>query len=200
MNKINTETVPVKSHAEILNALPGGRTASKIREQILRVNSAGEYGAVHIYRGQAAPLRSLPGASVERENVAHMAEQERQHLIEFETRVREAKIRPSLLAPLWKHGGFFLGAASRIAGEKSAHLCTEAVETVIDRHYEEQMEYFSDPKDAELRNKISQFRDEENEHKALAQANGAKEAPFYTVASGVIRGLCKIAIQAAKRI
>jgi ubiquinone biosynthesis monooxygenase Coq7 len=104
---------------------------------MLRVDHAGEYGATRIYAGQLAVLR---GSSRAAHLVTHMAAQEDRHLARFEQLLTERRVRPTLLQPLWHIGGFALGAATALISEKAAMACTDAVETEIDRHYEEQLQ------------------------------------------------------------
>src|SRR5690242_4672724 len=100
-------------------------------EAMIRVDHAGEYGAVRIYQGQLAVLKS--GAAAD--TIRHMAEQEERHLKAFDRLVNERKVRPTALEPVWRVAGFALGAATALMGEKAAFACTAAVEEVIDEHY-----------------------------------------------------------------
>lgn len=190
---------PAKSHAELLQNLPGLNTPARIKAEILRVNHAGEFGAVQIYRGQIAPIKELKNKATEQAELQHMAEQEQAHLAAFERLLPQRGVRPSLLSPLWKRGGFALGAVTRLLGYKTAMVCTEAVETVIDKHYSEQIDYFDDS-EKELKALTEKFRAEELEHRDIARENGAKDAPFYAISHFMIDMLCKLSVVAAKKI
>ena len=114
---------------------PGDRRAD--RASMIRVDQAGEYGATRIYAGQLAVLRrNAPEAKL----IARMAAQEERHLKRFDQLVAERRVRPTALQPLWNVAGFALGAATALISEKAALACTDAVETVIDRHYGQQLE------------------------------------------------------------
>ena len=163
---------------------------------MLRVDHAGEYGATRIYAGQLAVLRAGSRAA---HLVAHMAAQEDRHLARFNHLLAERRVRPTLLQPLWHVGGFALGAATALIGEKAAMACTDAVETEIDLHYAEQLEQLGD-QDPELAADIRQFQAEELEHRDTAREHGALEAPAYPLLSIAIRTICKAAIAVSKRV
>ena len=113
---------------------PGqGASAARLAE-ILRVDHAGELGAVHIYRGQRAVLAATPGQERIAGQLAEMEAQEAVHLARFDRLLTERQVRPTAMAPLWRLAGFALGAGTALLGEKAVHACTEAVETVIEEH------------------------------------------------------------------
>ena len=107
--------------------LPGDLSAAELVERMIRVDHAGEYGAARIYDGQLAVL----GNSASAPAIRRMREQEKSHLETFDRLVVERRVRPTALSPLWHAGGFALGAASALLGERAAMACTVAVETVI---------------------------------------------------------------------
>lgn len=180
--------------------LPGDQRPTDEIERMIRVDHAGEYGATRIYAGQLAVLGDKhPKAGL----VRHMAEQEAVHLDRFNSIVTERGVRPTALAPFWDVAGFALGAATAFIGPKAAMACTQAVEEVIDRHYEEQKERldaaYAD-QEPELRQVIEEFQAEEVEHKRLAEEHGAEEAAAHPVLTGVIKAGCHAAIWLAKRV
>lgn len=103
------------------NRMPGDPSKKEMLERMIRVDHAGEYGAVRIYEGQLAVL----GKAASRPEIEHMAEQERVHLDKFNSLIRERKVRPTALMPLWHMAGFALGAGTALMGEKAAHACTD---------------------------------------------------------------------------
>ena len=109
-------------------------------EAMIRVDHAGEYGAVRIYEGQLAVLKRRKGAAASVETIQHMADQEQRHLKTFDRLVNERRVRPTALEPLWRVAGFALGAATAAMGEKAAFACTAAVEEAIDEHYAGQID------------------------------------------------------------
>lgn len=175
--------------------LPGDLTQQESLQRMIRVDHAGEYGATRIYAGQLAVLRGKAGA----EKIEHMAQQEQQHLDRFNQLVRERRVRPTALMPLWHVGGWLMGAATAALGYKAAMACTEAVEAVIDEHYAEQ-ERELPAQEAELRSTIAQFRAEEVEHHDTARAEGSQQAPFYQFIKAAVNAQTRLAIFLSKRI
>ena len=173
---------------------PGDRTKSTAA--MIRVDQAGEYGATRIYAGQLAILGDRhPSARA----IAHMAHQEERHRAFFDRLIAERGVRPTVLQPFWNVAGFALGAVTAAIGPAAAMACTAAVETEIDKHYQEQLDQLGDS-DPELSAAILDFQAEELEHKEHAIAAGAESAVGYPVLSAFIRLGCKVAIAAAKRI
>ena len=170
------------------------------REEILRVDHAGEYGAVRIYEGQLAVLRGRKGTERSVEMIEHMAQQEQRHLKAFDALINERKVRPTALEPVWRVAGFALGAATAMLGEKAAFACTAAVEEVIDEHYAAQIKALEDGKDPALKEKIEDFRADEAAHRDTALAEGAQQAPGYTLLSETIKAGCRVAIKLSEKI
>ena len=166
---------------------------------MLRVDHAGEYGAVAIYQGQRAVFERLPHKAKIAAQIAEMEAGEEHHLETFNRLLRERGVRPSLLAPLWNGAGYGLGVATALMGEKAAMACTEAVETVIEQHYGEQAKTLEEV-EPELAATVKQFREDEIEHRDTAHDAGAQEAPGYTLLSGVIKAGCHLAIKVASKI
>jgi ubiquinone biosynthesis monooxygenase Coq7 len=168
-------------------------------ESMIRVDHAGEYGAVRIYEGQLAVLRRRKSASASVETIQHMAEQEQRHLKAFDRLVNERRVRPTALEPVWRIAGFALGAATAALGEKAAFACTAAVEEVIDAHYASQIAALED-KDPALKAAVQDFRADEAAHRDTALAHGAERAPGYKLLSETIKAGCRIAIILSERI
>jgi ubiquinone biosynthesis monooxygenase Coq7 len=167
--------------------------------EILRVNHAGELGAVHIYRGQRAVLGRAPGRERIAGQLSEMEAQEAEHLARFDRLLTERRVRPTALAPVWRLAGFALGAGTALLGEKAAHACTEAVETVIEGHYAGQIAELAD-RDADLAAELARFRDEELAHRDLAIEEGAREAPGHSLLSSVIGAGCRAAIKLSEKL
>ena len=121
------------------------------------------------------------------------------HLARFDRMLTEGQVRPTLLAPLWRVAGFALGAGTALMGEKAAHACTEAVESVIEEHYAGQIAELQE-RAPELAAELAHFRDEELAHRDLARAEGARDAPGYALLAGVIRAGCRIAIKVSEKV
>ena len=171
--------------------------------EMIRVDHAGEHGAVRIYDGQKAVFDKIKGKEEMVELVAHMAEQEQEHLAYFDALMSERDIRPTVLSPFWDMAGFTLGAVTALMGEKAAMACTAAVETEIDAHYAAQLEALADSEDKAdkaLAKKIEKFRADEAAHKHTAIEHGAEETPCFEAMSRLIRFGCRIAIRASEKI
>ena len=166
-------------------------------EAMIRVDHAGELGAVRIYEGQLAVLKARRGARDSVAAVTKMLKQEKQHLKTFETLVNERRVRPTALEPVWWVAGFALGAATALMGEKSAMACTAAVEEVIGGHYAGQIARLDD--DA-LKATVEEFRADEVAHRDEALARGAEQAPAYRLLSETIKAGCRLAIALSERL
>jgi 3-demethoxyubiquinol 3-hydroxylase len=171
------------------------RPAPEAVARMIRVDHAGEYGAVRIYAGQRAVL----GRGAKAELLRHMEEQERQHLASFSEVLTRRRVRPTALLPLWHVAGFALGAATAALGERAALACTVAVEEAIDAHYAGQEAALADEEGA-LSALIAQARAEELEHRDIGLANGAEKAPAYRLLSAVIKTGCRVAIALSERV
>ena len=167
-------------------------------ESMIRVDHAGEYGAVRIYEGQLAVFEAQGRTSEATSAIRKMAEQEQRHLKTFDRLVNERRVRPTALEPVWRLAGFALGAATALMGEKAAMACTAAVEETIDAHYAAQLDRLSG--DAELHKTVKDFRADEIAHRDEALAHGAEEAPGYRLLSEAIKTGCRLAIKLSERI
>ena len=181
--------------------LAGNSVIERRLHEMIRVDHAGEAGAVRIYEGQLAVFRAAkPRARIVRD-LEHMAEDEEVHLAAFNKIVTERGVRPALLNPVWGAAGYAMGVATALMGEKAAHACTAAVEEVIDEHYRDQIrELDTEPAERDLRDMVEKFREEEVAHKEKALAEGAEETPGYPILSGAIKAACRLAIRVSEKV
>ena len=175
-------------------AAPGCRTDS---HAMIRVDQAGEYGAVRIYAGQLAVFGTRNSKAADA--IRHMAAQEDAHLARFNTLIAERGVRPTALQPVWQVAGFALGAATALLGERTAMACTEAVEAVIDRHYADQIAALG-TSDPALKETIEQFRADEIAHHDAAIAHGSEKAIAHPLLTAAIKQGCKLAIALSTKI
>jgi ubiquinone biosynthesis monooxygenase Coq7 len=175
--------------------LPGDQPAEADSAPMIRVDHAGEYGAVRIYEGQIAVI----GRGRARDEIRRMAEQEKRHLAGFDELMRVRQVRPTALLPVWHAAGYLLGAATALLGERAAMACTVAVEEVIDEHYRDQAERLGDSEPA-LRQTIEEFRADELRHRVAAIEHGATEAFGYDLISAVVKTGSRLAIWLSTRI
>lgn len=167
-----------------------------IVDSMIRVDHAGEYGACRICKGQLSILKDDP-------TVQEIYEQEKEHLEKFNQLISERRVRPTVFQPLWKVGGYFLGASSSILGREAAMACHKAVETVISSHYEDQLRKIHNmektSQDLDLRASIRKFRDDEIHHHDLSVEHKADQAPAYDILYESIKMTCNVAIWVSKR-
>jgi len=179
--------------------LPGEDVRERRLAEMIRVDHAGEYGAVQIYRGQRAVFDRIEGRAHAARLIAEMEQGEQEHLKTFDRMIAERGVRPTLMAPIWRLAGFGVGAVTALMGEQAAHACTEAVEEVIEEHYGRQSEELRGV-DAELKHVVDRFRADEVAHKHTAIEQGARHAPGYPVLSAVIKFGCRAAIRISEKI
>lgn len=175
--------------------MPGDPVGRDLAERIIRVDQAGEYGAVRIYAGQLAVLPEGPAKDAVRE----MAKKEAEHLAAFDELVAERGVRPTALQPIWHVAGFALGAATALLGPRAAMACTVAVEEAIDEHYAGQAKALGTD-DPALREAIEKFRQDELEHRDTALKHEAEQAPAYPLLSAAIKSGSRLAIWLSERI
>lgn len=179
---------------------PGDPDPRELVERIIRVDQAGEFGAVRIYEGQLAALRWTGRSKTEASRkIEAMARAERQHRTEFDRLIAARRVRPTLLSPLWSAAGFALGAATALMGDKAAMACTVAVEETIDEHYAGQAAQLGED-EAELKRTVEKFRADELAHRDEALASGAEEAAGYEVLTAAIKAGSRLAIWLSTRI
>ena len=178
---------------------PGPAGPSTRLGEILRVDHAGELAAVYIYRGQRAVLNAAPGKDRIAYQLQEMEAHEAEHLAAFNQMLTRRRVRPTLMAPLWRAAAFALGAGTALMGEKAAHACTEAVEDVIEKHYAGQIAELAEREPA-LAAELSRFRDDELAHRDQAVSEGAREAPLYPLLSAVIAAGCRTAIKISEKL
>jgi len=166
---------------------------------MIRVDHAGEFGALRIYEGQLAVLGQRRGARGNADAIRHMAAQEQRHFDAFDKMVKDRAVRPTALEPLWRAAGFALGAATALLGEKTAMACTVAVEDVINEHYAKQIARLGDS-EPELKAAIADFHADEVAHRDEAVLRGACEAVGYPLLSAAIRLSCRVAIALSERL
>jgi ubiquinone biosynthesis monooxygenase Coq7 len=181
-------------------ALPGVQKPDAAAiEAMIRVDHAGEFGALRIYQGQLAILSRNPRAQTGVQAINHMAAQEQKHFDAFNHMIRARPVRPTALEPVWRVAGYALGAATALMGEKAAMACTVAVEDVIDAHYSKQIERLGDD-EPELKETLEKFQADECAHRDTALEHGAREAPAYPLLSAAIRFSCRMAIALSERL
>ena len=175
------------------------KTNQKKIEEFIRVDHAGERGAIKIYEGQLLALSTLVKDDELKKTIKNMKEHEEVHCSFFENEIKKRDIKPTKLLPLWDLLGLGLGFGSTILGKKAAMLCTASVEEVIDGHYKNQIDQIG-PEEKNLKNNIIKFREDELHHKDIAYNEGASKKGFYSVIDKFIKTGSKLAIKISEKI
>ena len=173
-------------------------TRNKV-EEFIRVDHAGERGAVKIYEGQLLALNTLVKDDDLKKTIEEMKIHEKEHCEFFETEIKKRKIEPTKFLPLWDLLGVGLGFGSTILGKKAAMLCTASVEEVIDEHYQNQINQLGSDEKV-LKKKIIKFREDELHHKDIAYNKGATKNGLYSIMDKIIKTGSKVAINISEKI
>ncbi len=174
------------------------KTSRKV-EEFIRVDHAGERGAVKIYEGQLLALNTLVKNEDLKKTIEEMKVHEMEHCQFFEKEIKKRNIKPTKFLPLWDLLGVGLGFGSTLLGKKGAMLCTASVEEVIDKHYLNQINQLGS-EEKELKKKITKFREDELHHKDIAYEEGASKKGFYSILDKIIKTGSKIAINISEKV
>ena len=168
-------------------------------EEFIRVDHAGERGAVKIYEGQLIALNTLVKDENLRKTNEDMKIHEKEHYEFFENEIKKRKITPTKFLPLWDLLGIGLGFGSTLLGKKAAMLCTASVEEVIDKHYQNQIDQLGHD-EKKLKKKIIKFREDELHHKDIAYDKGATKKGLYSIMDKIIKTGSKVAINISEKV
>ena len=168
-------------------------------EEFIRVDHAGERGAIKIYEGQLLALNTFVKDVNLKRTIEKMKKHEKEHLDFFNNEIKKRNIKPTKLLPLWDLLGISLGFSSAIMGKKATMLCTASVEEVIDGHYQNQLNELQSDENI-LKEKIKKFRDDEIHHKNIAYDNGASKKGLYSIFDKIIKTGSKVAINISEKI
>jgi len=175
------------------------KTNKKTLEEIIRVDHAGERGAIKIYEGQLLALKTFKQNEFLKKKIEDMKEHEKEHYEYFENEIKKRNIKPTKFLPLWDILGVGLGFGSTILGKKAAMLCTASVEEVIDEHYSNQIKELKND-EKKLKDRIIKFREDELHHKDIAYQEGATKEGMYSILDKIIKTGSKIAINISEKI
>ena len=175
------------------------KTNKKKLEEFIRVDHAGERGAIKIYEGQLLALNTIYKDESLKKTILEMREHEKEHCEFFESEIKKREIKPTKFLPLWDLLGVGLGFGTTLLGKKAAMLCTASVEEVIDKHYQDQIDQLQED-EKELKKKIIKFREDEIHHKDIAYEEGASKKGVYSILDKVIKTGSKIAIRISEKI
>jgi 3-demethoxyubiquinol 3-hydroxylase len=160
-------------------------------DQILRVDHAGECGAISIYRSQITVARLLHPECVG--DLSRMLEHELRHYQTFDSLLRARGIRSCYALPLWTAGGWMLGSFTAVLGRKAIWVCTAAIENTVNQHLDHQVEVLA-KSDLEALAAVESIRRDEEEHEDHAVKNGGESGGLYRVLRWVVKGATSLAI------
>ena len=175
------------------------KTNPKKLEEFIRVDHAGERGAIKIYEGQLLALSTIVNDEELKKTIKNMKEHEEVHCNFFENEIKKRNIKPTKLLPLWDLLGLGLGFSSTILGKKAAMLCTASVEEVIDGHYKSQLDKIGED-EKDLKKSISKFRQDEIDHKNIAYNKGASKDGLYIILDKIIQTTSRVAIKVSEKV
>ena len=175
------------------------KKTNKRVQEFIRVDHAGERGAVKIYEGQLLALNTIVKNDDLKKKIEDMKQHEIEHCQFFENEIKKRNIEPTKFLPLWDLLGVGLGFGSTLLGKKAAMLCTASVEEVIDKHYLNQINHLG-PDEEELKKKITKFRQDELDHKDIAYEEGATKKGLYAIMDRIIKTGSKLAINISEKI
>jgi len=135
------------------------RTA--LGDHVMKVDHAGEHGAIHIYRGQILAAR-ITAPDLVPELVEFKAHEERHRAI-FAAELGRRGVRRCRSAWLCAIGGFTLGVVTGLLGRAAIHGTTAAVERVVLRHLAAQLAALA-AIDRAAATAVSQIVDDEQRH------------------------------------
>ena len=175
------------------------KTNKKKIEEFIRVDHAGERGAIKIYEGQLLALNTIIKNDELKKKIEQMQIHELEHCNYFENEIRKRNIEPTKFLPLWDLLGVGIGFGSTLMGQKAAMLCTASVEEVIDEHYKNQLDKLGED-EKNLKKSIAKFREDENDHKNIAYDRGATKKGLYSILDKIIQTSSKAAIKISEKI
>ena len=175
------------------------KTNKKKIEEFIRVDHAGERGAIKIYEGQLLALNTVFKDEKLKKIIEEMKFNEKEHLDFFEKELKKRNIKPTKFLPIWDLLGVGLGFGTTLLGKKAAMLCTASVEEVIDEHYQKQINQIEDD-EKQLKKKIIKFKEDELHHKDIAYDEGASKEGIYSILDKIIKTVSRIAINISEKV
>jgi ubiquinone biosynthesis monooxygenase Coq7 len=151
-------------------------------ERILKVDHAGEYGAINIYTAQLSIARILYKDIVPKleEMIAH----ERKHFETFDNQLVNRSIRHCYALRLWAFGGYSLGLITAIIGRNAIWICTDAVESTVLHHLDWQLEFLH-KHDTLAYDAVISIKADEESHQEFGHSNSTESVInkpiFFTV-------------------
>ncbi|MBB4290105.1 ubiquinone biosynthesis monooxygenase Coq7 [Rhizobium leguminosarum] len=167
-----------------------GKRAVTVR-RILKVNHAGEFGAIRIYRAQIWMARRLFPDIVPA--LCDMRNDEIEHCRLFRDAMPSRHAKPCRVMAFWSLGGYLLGFLTALGGRNMVWICTEAVESTVHRHLEDQLASL-DTRDPQLHGLIASIQEEELAHLSEAEKNQTRHGVSYALLLPIVAALTDLMI------
>ncbi|HCN44239.1 MAG TPA: demethoxyubiquinone hydroxylase family protein [Pseudomonas sp.] len=139
---------------------------------LMRINHTGEVCAQALYQGQALTAK-LPEV---RKAMEQAADEEIDHLVWCEQRIRQLGSSPSVLNPLFYGMSFGIGAVAGLISDKVSLGFVAATEHQVCKHLDEHLEQIP-PEDEKSRAILEQMRIDEEHHADMALEAGGFRFP-----------------------
>jgi 3-demethoxyubiquinol 3-hydroxylase len=153
-------------------------------ERILRVDHAGEYGAINIYTAQLLIARLFYKDIVPQ--LEEMLSHEKVHFNIFNNLLISRSIRRCYAIHFWALGGFSLGLVTAIIGRNAIWVCTNSIESTVLHHLEWQLDFLS-KNDIEAHAAVSSIKADEEAHQEFGQTNGKNSLGYKLIFYAVRR-------------
>ena len=146
--------------------------------RIIRVDHAGEFGAISIYSAQLIVSRILYKDIVPK--LTEMLSHEKEHFSTFEMWLKNNNVRHCYALWFWSFGGFILGILTSLLGRKAIWVCTNAVETTVLHHLKWQLAYLKEHNETAYEAVLSIKTDEE-EHQKYGEQYGSNNIIYLPI-------------------
>jgi len=159
-------------------------------ERIIRVDHAGELGAINIYKAQLVFSRIFYKDIVP--DLIEMLSHEKEHFDTFDSLLKKRSIRSCYALWFWAFGGFLLGCFTALLGRNAIWVCTNAIETTVLHHLDWQLAFLK-KYDAEAHGAVHSIKADEEAHQNMGAARG-KNSLIYRPIFCVVKYSTKSAI------
>ena len=146
-------------------------------KKILKVNHAGEFGAINIYKAQLFVCKFFMKQHVPM--LQNFLEDETRHKKLFWEEIQKrngVKCKSYWLCGI---GGYVMGGISSLLGTKGIMACTWAVESVVINHLHNQLEYLSSKDDKAAFDVVKSIIEDEVNHRNTGFDKGGTTNFFY---------------------
>ena len=141
-------------------------------KKILKVDHAGEFGAINIYKSQLFISRLLTRDYVL--TLEKFLKDEERHMAIFWQEILHRKGIKCKSFWLCGAGGYFMGFISALLGKRGIMACTWAVESVVTEHLKQQLIYLEKIGDIKAYEVVHSILTDEEHHRDIGEQEGGK--------------------------